>query len=71
MNTNKIDQLADNIYSLMSSNASSGKMSDLIIGFNAIKSLLKEELNAEFTRGYITAKNEKEEIRIIKQQKEN
>ncbi|PIF44893.1 hypothetical protein CLU96_1889 [Chryseobacterium sp. 52] len=69
--SNKINELADSIYKTILESGATGKISDLLAGFADLKSVLKSELEKEYTRGYHTAKNEIKINKTLKQQNEN
>jgi len=71
MDENQLNSFTDNLLNTFTQKAGSGKISEMIIGFNEVKEILKNELSKEFKKGYDTAVREIKATSIIKQQKEN
>lgn len=71
MDENQLNSFTDNLLNTFTQKIGSGKISDMIIGFNEVKKILKTEFSSEFKRGYDAAVKEIKTMSVIKQQKEN
>lgn len=71
MDENQLNSFTDNLLNTFTQKAGSGKISEMIIGFNEVKEILRKEFSKEYTRGYETAVSEYKAEKTLKQQKEN
>lgn len=71
MDENQLNSFTDNLLNTFTQKAGSGKISEMIIGFNEVKEILKNEFCKQYKRGYQTAEKEIDKKQTLKQQKEN
>lgn len=71
MKEDELNSFTDNLLNTFTQKVGSGKISDMIIGFNEVKEILKTEFTKEYIKGYRAAEKDITDKQTLKQQKEN